>query len=113
MSTTVDQDALEAEKLSQAEIMDKLEKMHQEMFMAGHNAALKSMLLNLKHPLAALNKLADGIHVFLVDNDPEYVKELEEQENNAEKTELDSAVALAQLTAQAQETLENAKDQNN
>lgn len=110
MSTILDQDAQAAEQLSQSEIMDKLEKMHQEMFMAGHNAALKSMLLNLKHPLAALNKLADGLHVFLVDNDPEYVKELAEQE---QKTELDSAVELSQLMTQAQETLENAKDQNN
>lgn len=97
-----------AEQLSQAEIMDKLEQMHQEMFMAGHNSALRSVLPSLQHSLVTLNKLAEGLHDFLMQNDKEYA----EQQNADAKatTPLDDAVQLSLLSEEAAKSIEDVKE---
>lgn len=97
----------ESSQLSQSEIMDKLNSMQEEMFMAGHNAALKSIMPRLKAYSSGLSSLVEDMETFLKDSDPDYEKDMEALRAENEKK---SAEQLSQFTNRVVANLENVKN---
>lgn len=96
-----------AAQLSQSEIMDKLASMQEEMFMAGHNAALKSILPSIQGSLRQLTRIATNVEDYLKENDPTYEEDMKAlQEKNQEQV----ATQLSQFTNRVVANMENVKN---
>ena len=99
-----------AKQLTQSEIMDKLSQMQEEMFMTGHNAALKSVLPMVKSANVSLTNLVNSLETFLKENDLNYEAEVAEAKS---KSDLEMATELSQFTNRVMANMENVKNKDN